>query len=109
MLKPLIQISIKLAQVTTVRAESLSDCACSAVPTPHRQRALLTIVIMDNLEVLHRSLCDSTMEIQNIGLGVIIPDWCFVVQLNDTLCIFVLPPCKERLMFLHTPQVHTSA
>lgn len=107
MLKALTQISVKPARVTTVR-ENPSHAVHAVLFLHLTDRALLTIIIMDNLEVLHRGLCDSTMEIQNIGLGVIIPDWCFVVQLNDTLCIFVLPPCKKRLVFLHTAQIHTS-
>lgn len=45
----------------------------------------LTVIVMDNLEVLHWSLSDSPMEVQNVGLSIIIPDWSLVVQLNEVL------------------------
>lgn len=44
---------IKLSQVTTVRAESLSGWVCSTASMHYRQQAILTIVIMNNLEVFH--------------------------------------------------------
>lgn len=36
--------------------------------------AILTVIAMDDLEVLHRSLCDAPMEVEYIGLCVIVPD-----------------------------------
>lgn len=55
---------------------------------------------MDDLEVLHRGLCDTPMEVEYVGLRVVIPDRCLVLQLNDTLCVLILPACKQRLMLL---------
>lgn len=55
--------------------------------------ATLTVIAMDYLEVLHRSLCDAPVEIKYIGLCVIIPDWRLVLQLNDALRVLVLPAC----------------
>lgn len=56
-----------------------------------RRAAILTVIPMDDLEVLHRSLCDTPMEVEYIGLCVIIPDWCLVLQLDDALRVLVLP------------------
>lgn len=55
--------------------------------------ATLTVIAVDDLEVLHRSLCDTAVEVKYIGLCVIIPDWRLVLQLNDALCVLVLPAC----------------
>lgn len=55
------------------------------------QPLALTVILMDNLEVLHRGLSDSPMEIQDVRLSVIIPDWSLVVQLNQVLQVFILP------------------
>ena len=55
--------------------------------------AALTVVAMDDLEVLHRSLCDAPVEVKHIGLCVIIPDWRLVLQLNNALRVLVLPAC----------------
>lgn len=48
---------------------------------------------MDDLEVLHRGLRDAPMEVEYIGLCVIIPDRCLVLQLDDTLRVLILPAC----------------
>lgn len=55
--------------------------------------ATLTVIAVDDLEVLHRSLCDTAVEVKYIGLCVIIPDWRLVLQLNDALRVLVLPAC----------------
>lgn len=51
----------------------------------------LTVVVVDDLEVLHRRLGDPAVEVQDVGLGVIVPDRGLVVQLNQVLHGFVLP------------------
>lgn len=55
---------------------------------------------MDDLEVLHRSLGDAPMEVEYVGLCVIIPDWRLVLQLNDGLRVLVLPACQQCLVLL---------
>ena len=51
----------------------------------------LTVVVVDDLEVLHRRLSDPAVEVQDVGLGVIVPDRGLVVQLDQVLHGFVLP------------------
>lgn len=46
---------------------------------------------MDDLEVLHRGLSDAPMEVEYIGLRVVVPDRRLVLQLDDTLRVLVLP------------------
>lgn len=46
---------------------------------------------MDDLEVLHRSLSDPAMKVQDVGLSVIVPDRGLVVQFNQVVHGFVLP------------------
>lgn len=53
----------------------------------------LTVIAMDDLEVLHGGLCDAPMEVEDVGLCVIIPDRRLVLQLNDTLHVLILPAC----------------
>lgn len=60
-------------------------------PVPIQPFLWLTVVFVDYLKVLHRSLSDPAMEVQDIGLSVVIPDWGLVVQLNQVLHGFVLP------------------
>lgn len=48
---------------------------------------------MDDLEVLHRGLCDAPVEVEYVGLCVVIPDRRLVLQLNDTLRVLILPAC----------------
>jgi hypothetical protein len=51
----------------------------------------LTVIPMDYLKVLHRCLSDPAMEVEDVGLGVIVPHRGLVVQLNQVLHGFVLP------------------
>lgn len=51
----------------------------------------LTVVVMDDLKVLDRGLRDPAMEVENVGLGVVVPHRGLIVELNHTLCVFVLP------------------
>lgn len=53
----------------------------------------LTVIAMDDLEVLHGGLCDTSVEVQYVGLRVIVPDRCLVLQLNDALRVLILPAC----------------
>ena len=48
---------------------------------------------MDDLEVLHGGLSDAPVEVEYVGLCVIIPDRRLVLQLNDTLRVLILPAC----------------
>lgn len=48
---------------------------------------------MDDLEVLHRGLSDAPVEVEYVGLRVVVPDGRLVLQLDDTLCVLVLPAC----------------
>lgn len=60
----------------------------------------LTVVVMNDLKVFDRRLCDSAMEVEHIRLSVIVPHRCLVVQLYHALCAFVLPSSQQRLVFL---------
>lgn len=55
---------------------------------------------MDDLEVLHGGLRDAPVEVQYIGLRVIVPDRGLVLQLDDALRVLVLPAGQQRLMLL---------
>lgn len=45
----------------------------------------LTIVVMDDLKVLDGGLCDAAVEIEHVGLGVVVPHGGLVVQLDQVL------------------------
>jgi len=55
----------------------------------------LTVVVVNNLKILDRSLRDSAVEVEHIGLSVIIPYRCLVVKFNHALCVLVLPPGQQ--------------
>lgn len=46
---------------------------------------------MDDLEVLHGGLSDAPVEVEYVGLRVVIPDRRLVLQLNDSLRVLILP------------------
>lgn len=56
---------------------------------------------MDDLKVFDRGLCDPAMEVEHIGLGVVVPHGGLVVQLDHTLCVFVLPSGQQGFVVLH--------
>lgn len=60
----------------------------------------LTVIAMYDLEVLHGGLRDAPVEVEYVGLGVIVPHGRLVLQLNDTLCVLILPACQQCLMLL---------
>lgn len=57
-------------------------------------------MFVDYLKVLHRRLSDPAMEVQDVGLRVIVPDGRLVVQFNQVLHGFVLPFGKQALVVL---------
>lgn len=60
----------------------------------------LTIVTVYNLEVLNGRLCDPTVEVQHIGLSVLVPDRCLVVELDNVAHVFSLGLLYDCTMFL---------
>lgn len=82
-------------------------CKNSLPPIPNEPFLWLTVIFMDYLKVLHRCLSDSAMEVQDIGLSVIIPHWGLVVKLNQVLHGFVLPFWKQALMVLFEKKIIT--
>lgn len=65
-----------------------------------RRGQILTVIAMDDLEVLHGGLGDTPVEVEYVGLGVVVPHRGLVLQLNDALRVLVLPACQQRLMLL---------
>lgn len=63
----------------------------------------LTVVVVDDLEVFDRGLGDAAVEVEHVGLGVVIPDGRLVVQLDQVVQRVILPPAQEALLLLqHT-------
>lgn len=55
----------------------------------------LTVIVVDDLEILDGGLSDSAMEVEDIGLCVVVPHWRLVVKFNHALCVLVLPPGQQ--------------
>lgn len=55
----------------------------------------LTVIVMNNLEILDGRLSDSAVEVEHIGLCVVVPNRRLVVQFNHALCVLVLPPGQQ--------------
>lgn len=51
----------------------------------------ITIRVVDDLKILDRCLCDSTMEIKNIALCIVIPCRGFIVQFYQVVHVFTPP------------------
>lgn len=60
----------------------------------------LTVVVMNDLKILYWSLSDSAVEVQHVGLCVVVPHRRLVVKFNHTLCALVLPPGQQWLVLL---------
>jgi len=74
-------------------------CVCVCV--------VLTVVVVDYLEVLDRRLSDAAVEVQHVGLGVVVPHGRLVVQLDQVVQRVALPPAQEALLLLkHKPRPH---
>lgn len=58
---------------------------------------ILTVISMDNLEVLDRGLCDSALEVEGVGATVFVPERWLVVQLNEALQCLVLPAYQQPI------------
>lgn len=64
------------------------------------RRTVLTVIVVNDLEVFDRSLGNSTVEVKHIGLGVIVPHRCLIVQLDQVVQRVILPPAQEALLLL---------
>ena len=50
---------------------------------------------MNDLEILDGGLSDSAVEVEHIGLRVIVPHRRLVVKFDHALCVLVLPPGQQ--------------
>lgn len=55
---------------------------------------------MHNLEVFDGGVGDTAVEVEDIGLGLVIPHRCLVVQLNNVVHVLVLPPHEQPIVVL---------
>jgi hypothetical protein len=55
---------------------------------------------MDDLEVLDGGLGDAAVEVEHVGLRVVVPHGRLVVQLDQVLQTSVLPLAQQALLFL---------
>lgn len=68
-------------------AVKLPHCVTSFLPL-----SALTVIFPDNLEVLDRCLCDASMEVEHVGLCLLVPGWHLVSEFNQVLHVLVLVP-----------------
>ncbi|MEE6458327.1 hypothetical protein FKM82_000252 [Ascaphus truei] len=61
---------------------------------------VLQIIVVHNLEVLHRCVCDTPVEVEHVRLSVIIPHGGLIVQLDDVLLTLVLPFRQQALRII---------
>lgn len=57
---------------------------------------------MNYLEVFDRGLGNAAVEVEHVGLGVVVPHRRLVVQLDEVVQRVTLPPAQEALLLLHT-------
>ena len=60
----------------------------------------LTIIFMNDLEIFYRCLCDTSMKVEHVRLGLFVPNWRFVAQLDQIGHIFALPFLDYRAVIL---------
>lgn len=55
---------------------------------------------MNYLEVFDRGLGNAAVEVEHVGLGVVVPHRRLVVQLDEVVQRVTLPPAQEALLLL---------
>lgn len=55
----------------------------------------LTIIVVNDLEILDGGLSDSAVEVEHVRLRVVVPHGRLVVELDHALCVLVLPPGQQ--------------
>ena len=58
---------------------------------PQSNTKVLTVLFVDNLKILHGGLSDSSVEVQDVTLRFVVPDWRFVPQLHQLVHVVRLP------------------
>lgn len=58
-------------------------------------KSSLTVIVVDDLEILDRSLSDPAMEVKHVGLRVVVPHRRLVVKFNHAFCVLVLPSGQQ--------------
>lgn len=56
---------------------------------------VLTVIVVNDLEILDGGLSDSAVEVEHIGLCIVIPHRRLVVKFNHAFCVLVLPPRQQ--------------
>lgn len=56
---------------------------------------VLTVIVVNDLEILDGGLSDSAVEVEHIGLCIVIPHRRLVVKFNHAFCVLVLPPGQQ--------------
>lgn len=75
---------------------------CKKKNAGDKRRELLTVVVVNYLEVFDRGLGNAAVEVEHVGLGVVVPHRRLVVQLDEVVQRVTLPPAQEALLLLHT-------
>lgn len=86
-------------QSSWARNEEQNGCWESAKPPSHTIPPL-TVAAVHNLEVLDGGVGDTAVEVENVGLGLIIPHRRLVVQLDNVVHVLVLPPHEQPIVVL---------
>lgn len=67
-------------------------------PNPTRPR--LTVAAVHNLEVFNGGVGDAAVEVEDVGLGLVVPHRRLVVQLDHVVHVLVLPSHEEAVVVL---------
>lgn len=79
----------------------MRQCSSTLPPVPsHSHWSRLTVTAVHNLEVFDGGVGDPAVEIEDVGLGLVVPHWGFVVQLDHVVHVPVLPSHQEAVVIL---------
>lgn len=70
---------------------------------------LLTVVVVHYLEVFDGGLGDAAVEVQHVGLRVLVPHRRLVVQLDQVVQGVIVPPAQDALLLLSRRTTAASA
>lgn len=58
-------------------------------------KSSLTVIVVDDLEILDRGLSDPAVKVEHVGLRIVVPHRRLVVKFNHTFCVLVLPSGQQ--------------
>lgn len=74
--------------------------------TPKLHHDVVGVTAVHDLEIFDGGMGDPAVEIEDVGLGLVVPHWCLVVELDHVVHVPVLPSHQEAVIIVPGPDGH---